>query len=473
MTPLRFSLERRLAIVVVLVLAVSLSGFSFAVYSSFEREMVRAFDARLVGDAEAIGEAIEEHADGSFEVEGSAEELSRERALPYFEVWTGDGRPIVRSQGLGDTEFLREIHAPAAHDLTLPGGQPGRRRQLEMRARWAEASPDPGGRRAVFVAVARERSDLDTATSALRRLLVVSGLSALVLSTVAAMLAVRRGLAPVTRLSTSIERIDASRLGERLSIEGLPQEFVGPVARVNDVLARLQAAFERERRFAGDASHELRTPLAGMRSILEVALLRERTPSGYRQSITEALAVVNQTTGLVESLLALVRADSDRFAPSENPTQLRQLVEDCFLPLNRDASERGLSFQNAVPAESVVVTDGAKLQVVLSNLLGNAVQYTEPGGAIRVSSDPAAGLIVEVADSGPSLPEGDLERIFERFVRLDASRSLVAKHAGIGLALVRSLSRSLGFEVSAHNRSEGGVAFRVARATDRSAVPAN
>jgi signal transduction histidine kinase len=311
------------------------------------------------------------------------------------------------------------------------------------------------------VAVARNTGEIDRAIALLRRLLAVAGVSVLAMSGAATIIVMRRGFRPVRALAAKLAGMDARRLGEPISVDGVPDELTVLVAKLNELLSRLEAAFGRERQFTSDASHELRTPMAALRSILEVSLSRERNHDEYRASLREALAVVVQASELVEQLLMLARADGGEIPLCREPVSLRELAVGAFVPLATAAKERRLSFENQIPESAVVTSDREKLRVVVANLLGNAVQYATEGGVVSARSAPEEGLVLEVRNTGPALPESERERIFERFVRLDGSRTAAAEHAGVGLALVRSLCGSLGFAVSAHNDPESWVAFRV------------
>jgi len=165
--------------------------------------------------------------------------------------------------------------------------------------------------------------------------------------------------------------------------------------------------------------------------------------------------------GLVEQLLMLARAEGGEIPLCREPVSMRELAVRAFVPLATAAQERRLSFENQIPESAIVTSDREKLRVVVANLLGNAVQYATEGGVVSARSAPEEGLVLEVRNTGPALPESERERIFERFVRLDGSRTAAAEHAGVGLALVRSLCGRLGFAVSAHNDPESCVAFRV------------
>jgi signal transduction histidine kinase len=453
------SLERRLVLAVVVVLALALSGFSLLLHAAFRDALVHGFDDRLEDDAQAIADMIEQHEDGTFEVEGSLPDFERTRGLGYVQAWKDDGSVLARSSALGVIELPRA--SAAARETTLPDGRRGRvyvtkrlpRRDVEGRQAIAV--------RPVIIAVARDTDEVEAAVSVLRRWLAILGASALALSSAATIVVMRRGFSPVHLLATRLSGIDERRLGQAVSAEGVPDELSPLVAKLNELLFRLEVAFARERQFTSDASHELRTPMAAIRSILEVTLSRERTPQEYRAALGDTLAVVVQANELIEQLLSLARLDAREVPVACAAVPMRALVTHSFTSMATLAKERRVSFENGIAETTTLVTDGEKLRLVVANLLANALQYANEGGIVCTRSAPEDGLVLEVRNSGPAIPDAELERIFDRFARLDASRSNGTQHAGIGLALVRSVCSVLGFRVSAANDGDGWVSFRV------------
>src|SRR5262249_29966560 len=148
-------------------------------------------------------------------------------------------------------------------------------------------------------------------------------------------------------------------------------ELAAPVRTLNELLARLDASFAREREFTANVSHELRTPLAGLRTLLEVSARAPRP-----DDLAAALAIVVQMCNVVENLLMLARVDAGQLEILRGRVALRGLVEDCWRPHAALAAERGLALRNLVPDDAIAITDRDKLRVVLGNLLSNAVEYT-------------------------------------------------------------------------------------------------
>lgn len=458
------SLRSRLTLAVALVLVASLAGFSVVLDSVFRRALVRQFDARLVEDAVAVAGMIEYFPDGHWEIEAAPLPGFETGGRAFFEARTPSGRVLLRSDSLSGRPLPLKAPSraslPVAGDAVLPDGRPGRLFQATLSARPGdERSKEPV--RSVVVTVVRGTEEVAEAVERLRWLLWMSGLTAMAVATLAGTLAAWGGLLPLGRLNSRLDSMDARVLREQLPLEGLPAELRPTVVKLNELLGRLAESFERERRFSADASHELRTPLAAIRSTMEVAASRERSAAEYRAAIQAALAVSRQMSGLVDSLLTLARLDAGQDVPRREPVPLRQVADECLARFKERADERGLPVVNHVPPEATVSLDREWMRTIANNLLSNAVEYTDEGGTILVSSDLARGIVLEVRDSGPPIPAAAIERIFDRFFRLDAARAAAGGHWGIGLALVKTLCDTLDLKAVAENTAEGWVSFRI------------
>jgi signal transduction histidine kinase len=446
------------------VLGLSLSTFSLFLDTAFERALRDQFDARLAQDARAVGSMVEDHGYGGWEFEsGPLLGFEEGPQAAYFQVWSDQGTTIGRSPSLADRDLPRDGIEPGVGEGTLPDGRRGRWLRVDLAPRWDPGVEAAFGARKVNVLVGRGTEDIEAAVARLRWLLWGSSLTAMVLATLAGAIAVRHGLAPIDQLGLRADAIDARRLDERLPSDGIPEELRPAVVKLNELLARLQASFDRERRFGADAGHELRTPLAGLRSILEVARSRERAAVDYRKAIDEALAVTRQLSALVESLLTLAHLDA---GPGGDPSTLENillsdLVTECYAPFTERARSRDLDFQNRVPIDVSISSDRERLRIVIQNLVANAVDYTVEGGTVLVESDPSQGVLLEIKDSGPAIPDDALEKIFDRFFRLDPSRSATGEHWGIGLALARALCGTLDLSLSVENQPNGWLTFQL------------
>jgi heavy metal sensor kinase len=271
-----------------------------------------------------------------------------------------------------------------------------------------------------------------------------------------------RVLAPIGAMADKAREITAESLAQRLPVDNAEDEF-GRLATVfNDTLSRLQDAFERLRRFTADASHELRTPLTAMRSVGEVALRNTHGAKVYRDVIGSMLEEVDRLTRLVESLLTLTRGDSGRVQLASQTLDLAGLAGNVIdqLRVLADEKQQDLTLRAAVPVHAM--GDPALVRQALTNVIHNAIKYTPNGGAITVEAKMGSGrAVIEVRDTGPGIPATHRDRIFDRFYRVDASRSREEGGVGLGLAIARWAIEANGGQIEVASDGVDGTLFRV------------
>jgi two-component system OmpR family sensor kinase len=333
------------------------------------------------------------------------------------------------------------------------------------------ASLDGGG-----LVVATSLDDTDATVSRLSDGFLGIGLAVIAALALAGWLAVWAGLRPLRRIGTTAEEIaDRLPLSHRLP-EASGRTEIGSLARsLNSMLAQIESAFAaraesegRMRRFVADASHELRTPLAGIRGFAELyrmGALREEADVKRTMARIESEAV--RMGGLVEDLLTLARADEQR--PLQlAPMDLRTLAADALHDTTALDPSRPVSLTGpggaSVAGAAFVLGDEARLRQVVTNLVGNAVTHTPTGTAVRigVGTREDGRAVIEVADEGPGLTAEQAERVFERFYRVDASRSRQdGGGAGLGLAIVAALTQAHGGAVELDTSPGAGCVFRI------------
>ncbi|HEX4422997.1 MAG TPA: HAMP domain-containing sensor histidine kinase [Kofleriaceae bacterium] len=471
------SIRRRLTVALVAVVGGVLIALGAALYAGVRDAAWQQHDAGLIARAEALA-AIGEREHGGYELDLPA--------LPgaFAEAWTPDGSVLARSPGLtGDLPVHTGTFA-----LTLPDGRDGR----AFGVRFAPRDELHRAPTELTLVLAEGIDDIAAAERSVRNRFL--GFGALALAVVGGLTAwsLARGLRPLGALTAQLARIDDRNLDVRIPDEGQPAELVVPVRTLNELFARLAAAFARERQFTANVSHELRTPLAGLRTLLEVTA-RAPAPGDH----AEALAIVVEMCSVVESLLLLARLDAGQLEVVRERVALGALVAECWRPYAAQAAARGLEVRNTIALDAMVTTDRDRLRVVIGNLLANAAEYTSAGGWIEVRSEAGGaggdggassggggasgggasdggassgggasggggGAWLEVIDSGPAIPAEQLARIFDRMWRGDAARSDTGVHCGIGLALARSLAEHLGLTLTAASRADGSVCFRIA-----------
>ena len=272
-----------------------------------------------------------------------------------------------------------------------------------------------------------------------------------------------RMLRPVHEIIDQAETLKPGTLG-RITAQADTREYERLVDVLNTMLARLDDAFEAQRRFTADASHELRGPLTALRGEIEVALRRERDSSEYRRVLASNLEEVNRLSRLGEELLTLARSDAGMMSPRLERSDLVALVRRVVERLSARAVERGVGVEVQAEHRVEAMMDAGSMEQLVWNLLENAIKFTPPGGYVTARAwVDAEQALLEVRDTGPGLRPGDAERIFERFYRADDARTPSdAGGTGLGLAIVRAIAAIHGGTVVAHNAADGGALFEVA-----------
>lgn len=422
----------------------------FALFALIRGALWYEFDESLATKARSLAAMMELDGDAldlEFD-EANLPEFRPSANAEYFAVWLDEAEAYARSPSLEGRDLLRvagSIDAPGYQSTFLPDGRPGRLVGVRFRPRREGRATEPGEPPTVTLVLARETASIDHTLARLRWILVGVGITTVFVSVGVLAWLVQHGLRPVRRLAGEIAGIGESDLSARLDGTDVPAELLPVVDRLNDLLQRLESAFQRERRFSADVAHELRTPLAGVRSILEVALSRPREDAAYLQAMAECLTINRHMHQMMENLLHLARADADQLTVAADTVELPALLHECWTPLEQRASEKGLTVSWRLQEPCTLRSDVDKLRLVLQNLLENAVAYANRGGQIAIESVSANGeTTLTISNTGSTLSPADLDHVFDRFWRGDAARKATGQHCGLGLALCRTITALLG-----------------------------
>jgi heavy metal sensor kinase len=437
------SVRARLTLWYAGVLTLIICIFSAGILAFVAARLYAGLDAQLAREIATVGKMYREEPD-------ELKDLASHWGITLFQVeeggsiryqteaWEREG--LARSLQTGDTASPLSWAAPN-----------GRRYRVQ------NISGSPYG-----VAAAIEENSLRDTLWTLAGILAMGIPFAVGLAIAGGYFLAGRVLAPVGAMADKARQITAESLAERLPVDNAEDEF-GRLATVfNDTLSRLQDAFERLRRFTADASHELRTPLTAMRSVGEVALRNTRDASAYRDVIGSMLEEVDRLTRLVESLLTLTRADSGKIHLAPEALDLGVLAGSVIdqLRVLADEKQQELTLQAPVPVHAM--GDPALVRHALTNVIHNAIKYTPNGGAISVELKASLGqAVIEVRDSGPGIPGAHRDRIFDRFYRVDASRSREEGGVGLGLAIARWAIEANGGRIELASGERRGSLFRI------------
>jgi two-component system heavy metal sensor histidine kinase CusS len=281
----------------------------------------------------------------------------------------------------------------------------------------------------------------------------------------------RQGIRPVEEMAATARRITSSHLGERIVAEGYPFELASLAGTFNKMLDGLEDSFERISRFSADIAHDLRTPVNNIRGEAEVALARARTIDEYRDALGSSLEETVRLSDLISNLLFLARTESPLTHLRIEKVNVADLLEGIRDYYEASAADGGIQLTTVSSDEPVIAElDRTMIQRAVGNLVSNAVAHTPPGGSVLLlsSADPAS-IRIEVADSGAGIPPDALPRVFDRFFRVDQSRSQASGGTGLGLSIVQGIVTLHGGKVEIASKPGQGtrVTLRVPISTPR------
>ncbi|MET7698083.1 HAMP domain-containing sensor histidine kinase [Streptomyces sp. NPDC005485] len=269
-----------------------------------------------------------------------------------------------------------------------------------------------------------------------------------------------RVLSPLGRITRTARAVAGSDLSRRIELDGPDDELKELADTFDEMLERLQRAFTAQQRFVGNASHELRTPLAINRTLLEVHLSDPGAPMELQQLGKTLLATNERSEQLVEGLLLLARSDNQ--IVERKPVDLAEVASQAVDQVHAEAEAKGVLIRGKrVPV--VVQGNGVLLERIALNLVQNAVRYNVPEeGWVEVTTEAQHGqAVLVVSNTGPVVPAYEIDNLFEPFRRLRTERTGSDKGVGLGLSIVRSVTRAHGGHIVAEPREGGGLVMRV------------
>lgn len=455
---IRTSIRARLTLWYGAVLVLTLLGLGVAVCLLMARASLARLDASLDFEFREAAEAL---ASGRPAVELASGPAAFHEAY-LLRVEEPRGGVLAQSAGLVG-QPLPPAPAPvlsgavnALSHLSLDLGPLGPCRLVSGRAASAAAGP-------CVLRIATSLGPWQAEQAELRRVLWMILPLGLLAATVGGYGLASSSLAPIGRMTEAARHINAENLGERLAV-GHPGDELGRLATtLNAMLDRIDRGFAAARQFTADAAHELRTPVATIRAEAEVCLLADRTPAQYEQTLRSVVEEASRLGRLADRLLLLSREDAGA-AVGYRPVRLDAVVREAVDAVSDRALTAGITLDRAdlAPGSMLVSGDAEALRQVFDNLLDNAVQYTPRDGRVQVRlAAQGDSCVVEVRDTGIGIAPEDLPRIFDRFVRVDASRSRHTGGAGLGLSIVRAVVERHGGTVSVESQPGAGSTFRV------------
>ncbi len=386
-------------------------------------------------------------ADGLHE-EVELESAARRYEQFYIRLLDGGGNQLLMTPGMANQLDLSRLgsllsgHGGSA--VPMRGANGKSFRVIEATAPVGNSQDHP-----ITIQVAVDISQKEALLQRFRLWFWVTAAVMLVLFPLVGYKIARQGIRPMEEIATTARRITSSHLGERIAAEGYPYELASLALTFNNMLDGLEDSFERISRFSAHIAHDLRTPVNNIRGEAEVALARARTIDEYRDALESSLEEAVRLSDLISNLLFLARTESPLTHLRLERVDVAELLEGVREYYDASAADAGVVLTSAGANEPVIVElDRTLIQRAVGNLISNAVAHTPEGGTVAMKAHAeAARILIEVSDTGVGIPADALPRVFDRFFRVDPSRSKASGGTGLGLSIVQGIMQLHGGNV--------------------------
>jgi heavy metal sensor kinase len=435
------SVRARLTFWYVSVFGTLLIGFGVLVYLLISRNLYSQLDESLLMTAQATAaEFVKEFAESEGDARSAAAEVLSELQQPHLDRSIFEGSQLLASASPKGRSALpcKMLSEPSRqgsisfHTLNEFSGEGARVAVLAA----------PAQARDFRVAVVEPLHELVQELEAVRRIFLWGLPATLLVAGIGGFLLAKKSLSPVVEMSSQAKRIGASNLHERLTIDN-PNDELGRLAAVfNELLSRLDRSFESMRTFMADASHELCTPLSIIRGEAEVALSQQRNAHDYRRSLGVVQDEAGRLSRIVDDMLALARADAGHPLRKQE-LYLDDLLQEACKAAQVLAARQGVALKLEVAEDVSLQGDEDLLRRLILNLLDNAIKHTPEGGSVAVSLAVTGSWVrIVVSDTGAGIPEEAIPHVFERFYRVDKTRSRADGGSGLGLSIAKCVAEA-------------------------------
>lgn len=261
----------------------------------------------------------------------------------------------------------------------------------------------------------------------------------LLIQFMASSFAASKAIKPVHELIKTTSGISDLNIGTRLILPERHDELYVLTTTINELLARIEKSMIQQKQFTSDASHEIRTPLSAIRGTLEVLLRKKREPQVYENKITNVISQVDRLNALLDQLLQLARIESDLLVIKKITVSISGIISGLEEKWKQEAINKNIKVHISIPETTEVIGDKLYLELILDNLVSNAMKYGKENGALFISWNSTLNSL-SIKDDGIGISAKDVPNIFNRFYRADESRSSFIKGNGLGLSIVKKLT---------------------------------
>jgi heavy metal sensor kinase len=454
-------LRTRLTVLYTVIFAVLFAGFSLSSYHLVATQLDRDATSELVDRVDGLRGFLQ--FDNGIPVlhyndEASEAVLFVRNATRFFQIYDlTDGSLVTQSAEmrlLGLSFVPSELQAwseqPGFLDVNTDEG-PLRFQNQKIRS--------PAGRE-FLVQVGISLKPMQDALRRIESLGLWLGPLALVLAATTGWFMASRALNPVREIVRAARKLDLSTLDQRLPVRGTHDELDELAVTFNDAFARLGSAVGEMKQLMASMAHELRTPLAALRGEAEIALLHGKSVEEYQRVLTSQLEEIDKLTRLIGQLLTVTKAESGLLRLDRKPVDMEDLLKDLADTLSVLATAKGVSLSFEYGDDLVAMGDAQWLKHAVLNVLDNAIKYTPEGGSVAVRGIRSNGnILIDVRDTGIGIPSEAIPHIFERFYRVDSSRTKEIDGVGLGLNLAKWIVDHHGGDIHVTSKPSQGSCF--------------
>jgi two-component system, OmpR family, heavy metal sensor histidine kinase CusS len=413
-----------------------------SLYIVLRTELDKSTDLFLADKLHVLRTILQERPNdqGGLREEIQLENAARRYQRFYIRLVDEQGKPILTTPGMAEqldiAELVSRTRGHPEHSFSMLGkhGQ-----AFRVTSAAAPVGVPPAGNDTIQIAI--DISQEETLLARYRHWFWAILLATSVLFPLVGYRTARHGIRPVEEMAATARRISSTNLRERILAEGYPSELASLAGTFNEMLDRLEESFERISRFSADIAHDLRTPVNNIRGEAEVALARARTIAEYREVLESSLEEAVRLSELIGDLLFLARAESPLKHVQRQTVDVGELLATVREYYEATALDGGINLVTRANDEPITAElDRSLMLRAVSNLVSNSIAHTPPGGTITLTAvADGEAICIDVSDTGAGIPAEALPRVFDRFFRVDPSRSKISGGAGLGLAIVQSI----------------------------------
>ncbi|TXE11264.1 ATP-binding protein [Algoriphagus aquimarinus] len=436
------------ALIVLVVFAIIYLVVDFTVIQTIDRELTLETNKHVGQIFLVEGEIRFAHMDEWQEMEHSQIQLN-----PIFiEIVDMQGNSMDKSPNLGENHLSFSPDRGEKHETwTLKAGS--------REVRQMQIPLNHSGKREGYMLVAKSFEDARELLTNLRNILLLLYPGILISLFLSMRFLAGKSIQPIQKIIQKTNLISQSNLNERVPVAEPNDEIAQLTRSINELLSRLEQALTREKQFTSDASHELRTPLAVMRGTLEVLIRKPRTSEEYVEKVKMALGSIDRMSEMIDQLLSLARVGKGKMSKDE--VELLSFVKN-FAQLSAKESGREIEFETNLSKPIFRLVNEKSLQMILNNLLQNAIKYSASSTKIimQVGNHEGAPFIL-VRDEGKGMASESLAKIFDPFYREIDETGDPVQGTGLGLAIVKKLALESDIQVEVESEKGEGSSFRL------------